>query len=101
MSVCVCVCVRARVCVCTDVCVCVRVRMHACSEHYSCVCGRMSVEEAGAGERGENVRYIFFAHLFYIYSYFKCTVLILEPMYQRNISMFMLCILMNNTDSFG
>ena len=41
---CVCVCVRA----CTW--------MHACSDHYSCVCGCMSVEEAGAGKWGENVR---------------------------------------------
>ena len=32
--------------------------MHAChsSEHHSCVCGCMSVEEAGAGEWGENMR---------------------------------------------
>ena len=35
---------------------CARTWMHACSEHYSCVCGCMSVEEAGAGEWGENVR---------------------------------------------
>ena len=30
--------------------------MHACSEHYTCVCGCMSVEEAGADEKGEKVR---------------------------------------------
>ena len=36
--------------------VCMHAWMHTCSEHHSCVCGRMSVEEAGVGERGENVR---------------------------------------------
>ena len=56
------------------VCVCARAWMDACSEHYSCVCGCMSVEEAGAGERGENVSEIF-TYLFYIYCYFKCTFL--------------------------
>ena len=44
-----------------------RASMHACCEHYSCVCGCMSVEEAGAGERAENVRARFFTYLFYIY----------------------------------
>ena len=74
MCVCVCVCPRAHahvcararvcVCVCVRVCVCARVcaRAHGCTrvtvlpEHHSCVCGCMSVEEAGAGEWGENVR---------------------------------------------
>ena len=58
--------------------------MHACSKHYTCVCGCVSVEEAEAGERGENVRVRFFkihfTYLFYIYCYFKCTFLSLEPM---------------------
>ena len=40
--------------------------MHACSEHYSCVCGCMSVEEAGAGEWGENVR-VRFLRIYFIF----------------------------------
>ena len=63
MCVCVCVCVCARACT----------WMHACSEHYSCVCGCMSVEEAGAGEWGENVRVRFLR--IYIYCYFNYTFL--------------------------
>ena len=93
--VCVCVCVRAGVCV--HACVCARAWMHACSsEHYSCVCGCMSVEEAGAGEWGErNVRVRFLR----IYFIFIVILLYLqEPMCQRNIFIFMLCILMNNKD---
>ena len=39
---------------------------------------------------------IYFMCLFYIYCYFKCTFLSLEPMCQRKIVIFMLCILMNN-----
>ena len=63
--VCVCVCVRAGVCV--HACVCARAWMHACSsEHYSCVCGCMSVEEAGAGEWGENVR-VRFLRIYFIF----------------------------------
>ena len=79
-QVCVCVhaCVLARVraCVrvCVHACVCTRAWMHVCSEQYSCVCGCMSVEEAGAGEWGENVSETF-TYLFYIYNYFKCTIL--------------------------
>ena len=45
---------------------CVCVCMHACSEHYSCVCGCMSVEEAGAGEWGENVR-MRFLRIYFIF----------------------------------
>ena len=121
MCVCVCVCVCMCVCVCVSVCVCVcvcecacvrtcvracvrvwarvrrraRVWMHACSEHYSCVCGCMPVEEAGAGEWGENVRVrplrIYFI-LFYIdiYCYFKCTFL--SPCVKGEFSFFTLCI---------
>ena len=104
MCVCVRACVRASVRVC--VCVCARararLRMHACSEHGTCVCGCMSVEEARAGEKGENLRerYIHFFLLPFIlfYCYFKCTCLSLEPMCQRRIFMFMLCMLMNNKD---
>ena len=40
--------------------------MHACSEHCSCVCGYMSVEEAGAGEWGENVR-VRFLRIYFIF----------------------------------
>ena len=58
--------------VCAHMCACTW--MHACSEHYSCVCGCNSVEEARAGEWGENVSEIF-RYLFYIYRYFKCTFL--------------------------
>ena len=45
-------CVRAR----ARVCVCARAGMHACPEHYTGVYGCISVDEAGAGEWGENVR---------------------------------------------
>ena len=43
------------------VCVCVHACVHVCARmdahvFCSCVCGCMSVEEAGAGEWGENVR---------------------------------------------
>ena len=45
-----------------------RVWMQACSEHDTCVCGCMSVEEAGAGERGggecENEKYICIFYVF-------------------------------------
>ena len=64
MCVCVCVCVHACVCVC--VCVCARPWMDACSEHYSCVCGCMSMEEAGAGEWGENVS-VTLARMYFIF----------------------------------
>ena len=37
-----------------------------CSEHYSIVCGCMSVEEAGAGEWGENVR-MRFVRIYFIF----------------------------------
>ena len=47
-------------------CVCVRPWMHACSEHYSSVCGCISVEEAGAGEQGENVR-VKFLSIYFIF----------------------------------
>ena len=63
-------------CVCTRVCVHACIHMHVCagvctcSEHYSCVCRCMSVEEAGAGEWGENAR----VRLFYT-CYFICTFL--------------------------
>jgi len=45
-------------CVCACMSATARVWMHVCSEHYSCVCGCRSVEEAGAGEWGENVRFL-------------------------------------------
>ena len=54
------------VCVCVHACVHVHAWMHACSEHYSCVCGCMSVEEAGAGEWGENVR-VRFLGIYFIF----------------------------------
>ena len=66
VRLCVCECVRERVCVCVHACVCARACMHACSEHYSCVCGCMSVEEAGAGEWGENVR-MRFLRIYFIF----------------------------------
>jgi len=56
----------------------------------------MSVEEAGAGVWGENVSEIFM-YLFYIYYFY---MYLHEPMCQRNIFIFMLCILMNNKDWF-
>ena len=78
-------------------------RMHAFSEHDTCVCGCTSVEEAGAGERGrecesEIYTYIFLLRFILFYCYFKCTFLSLEPMCQRQIYIFMLCILINNKD---
>ena len=90
------------VCVCTRVCVHACVHMHVCagvctcSEHYLCVCRCMSVEEAGAGEWGENARerFLFILYLLLFYMY------LLEPMCQRKILIFMLCILMNNKDLF-
>ena len=39
-----------------------------CSEHYTCVCGCMSAEEAGAGERGrecESEIYTYISFTFY------------------------------------
>ena len=39
-------------------------------------------------------------YLFYIYCYFKCTFLSLEPVCLRIFIIFMLCILMNNKDLF-
>ena len=52
---------------------CASVCTRARSEHYSClwVYDSMSVEEAGAGKRGENVRVRFCMYLFYIYCYFN------------------------------
>ena len=47
--------------------------MRTCSDHYSCVCGCMSLEAAGAGEWGENVRARF--SRVYVYFNFKCTFL--------------------------
>ena len=105
VCVCVCVraCVRARVCLC--VCARARVSMHACFEYYTCVCGCMSVEEAGGRARGEEnvrVRYIriFLLRFILFYCYFKRTFLSLEPMGQRKVFIFMLCILMNKKDLF-
>ena len=69
---CVCVCMHACVhacmhaCVCACMCVHARMWMHVCSEHYSCVCGCVSVEEAGAGEWGENVR-VRFLRIYFIF----------------------------------
>ena len=59
-----CVCVRACVRACVRVCVCVCTRARACSEHYSCVCGCMSVEEAGAGEKGRECESEIFTYLY-------------------------------------
>ena len=58
-------CVRMCVCVCARTCVCAHMWMKAYSEHYSCVCGCMSVEEAGAGERGYNVK-VRFLRIYFI-----------------------------------
>ena len=58
--------VCVHVCVCVHTCVCRHAWMHTCSEHYSWVCGCMSVEEAGAGEWGENVR-VRFLGIYFIF----------------------------------
>ena len=64
----------------------------------------MSVEDAGAGERGTECEtyiyrererernYVFFTYLLLFQMY------LLEPMCLRNIFIFILCILMNNKD---
>ena len=46
---------------------------------------------------GDTYFYVFFK---YIYCYFKCTFLSIEPMCQREIFIFILGILMNNKDLF-
>ena len=60
----------------------------------------MSVEKPGQARGGENVRvrykYVFVYVLFYCY--FPCAFLSLEPLCQRKILIFMLCILMNSKD---
>ena len=103
VCVCVCACVCVRACVhasmhgCVHACVCMRVCtrtwMHACSEHYSCVCGCMSVEEAGAGEWGENVRVRFLRIYFIILN-----IPSRAQVSKENVHFFMLCILINNKD---
>ena len=64
----------------------------------------MSVEEAGTGERGRECESEIYTYISFslrcslFYCYFICTFLSLEPMCQRKIFIFMLCILMNNKD---
>ena len=91
-SVCVCVCVCARAC--ADACV--FWTLHMCLQ--VCVCGR----SRGRREGERMWEWDIYIYIFYVlfYCYFKCTFLSLEPMCQRKMFMFMLCILMNNKDLF-
>ena len=73
-----------------------------CSEHDTCVCGGVCLwKKPGRARGGENVR-VRYIHIYFFYVLFnfnfKCTFLSLEPVWQRKIYIFMLCILMNNND---
>ena len=61
-------------------------------------------KKPGRARGEENVRvrsmHRFLLRFNLFYCYFKCTFLSLEPMCQRKMFMFMLCILMNNKDLF-
>ena len=85
---------------------CTRVLNFVLQNLYTHVFGGVCLwKKPGRANGGENVRvrymyiflYVFFLN---IYCYFKCTFLSLEPVCQRKIFIFMLCILMNNTDLF-
>ena len=95
VSVCVCVCAYVRVCAHADACVFWTLHVFA---------GVCLWKKLGRVRGGENVRvryiHIFLLHFILFYCYFKCTFLSLEPMCQRKIFIFMLCILMNNKDLF-
>ena len=109
VCMCVCVCVRACVCVCVCMCVCVCARARACectrvlniTHVFAGVC---LWKKPGRAIGGENVRvryiHIFLLRFILFYCYLKRIFLSLEPMCQRNIFIFMLCILMNNKDWF-
>ena len=89
---------RARVCV----CVCARAygctRVMNITHVFAGVCLWKKPERARGGEN-VRVRYIhIFLLRFILLYYFKCTFLSLEPLCQRKIFIFMLCILMNNKD---
>ena len=82
--------------------VCVRVRTHVWMHTFWMLhvfAGVRLWKKPGQARGGENVRvrYIYFFYVLFDCS-FKCTFLSLEPMCQRKILIFMLCILMTNKD---
>ena len=85
-----------------SVCVCVRARARVDARMFWMLhvfAGVRLWKKPGRARGGENVRvrYIYFFYVLF-YCYFKCTFLSLEPMCQRKILIFMLCILMTNKD---
>ena len=81
-------------------CVCVRARAYGCTRVLNMThvfAGVCLWKKPGQAKGGENVSEIY---KYISYCYFNFTFLSLEPMCQRKIFIFMLCIMIINKDLF-